>query len=124
MERERKLAEREVREVVADAESPLAQRHVRESLRKNKFTLVLYTIALVTPALLLATFYTAKAREIRGKFRDPYELPEGFDPKTGERSASSADAADTTQQRPLAGSLFVGEEPGSYGSRARKHTIS
>lgn len=123
MERERKLAEREVREVVADAESPLAQRHVRESLKKNKFAVVLYAVALFTPAFLLMFFYTAKAREIRANFRDPYALPEGFDPKTGELSRKGAQPK-SVQALPVSSSLFVGDEPGSYGGRARKRSIT
>ncbi|CAG9575251.1 conserved hypothetical protein [Leishmania major strain Friedlin] len=123
MERERKLAEREVREVVADAESPLAQRHVRESLKKNKFAAVLYAVALFTPACVLMFFYTAKAREIRANFRDPYALPEGFDPKAGEFLSKGAQPK-SVQELPIPRSLFVGEEPGSYGGRARKCSIS
>ncbi|CAJ1027625.1 hypothetical protein LPMP_252360 [Leishmania panamensis] len=122
MERERKLAEREVREVVADAESPLAQRHVRESLKKNKFALVLYAIALFTPAFFLISFYTAKAREIRTNFRDPYALPEGFDPVTGE-FASQEVQSKGAHALPMSSSLFVGEELGSYGPRTRKRSI-
>ncbi|CAJ1009292.1 hypothetical protein Q4I28_004606 [Leishmania naiffi] len=122
MERERKLAEREVREVVADAESPLAQRHVRESLKKNKFALVLYAIALFTPAFFLISFYTAKAREIRTNFRDPYALPEGFDPVTGE-FASQEVQSKGAHALPRSSSLFVGEEVGSYGPRTRKRSI-
>ncbi|SYZ66645.1 hypothetical_protein (plasmid) [Leishmania braziliensis MHOM/BR/75/M2904] len=122
MERERKLAEREVREVVADAESPLAQRHVRESLKKNKFALALYAIALFTPAFFLISFYTAKAREIRTNFRDPYALPEGFDPVTGE-FASQEVQSKGAHALPMSSSLFVGEELGSYGPRTRKRSI-
>lgn len=122
MERERKLAEREVREVVADAESALAQRHVRESLRKNKFAAVMFAVALFTPAFFLVSFYTAKAREIRANFRDPYELPEGFDPKTGEFVSKEAETRGT-HDLPMPSPLLVGEEPGAYGPRARKRSI-
>ncbi|KAG5500306.1 hypothetical protein JIQ42_04643 [Leishmania sp. Namibia] len=122
MEQERRLAEREVREVVADAESPLAQRHVRESLKKSKFALVLYAMALFTPAFFLVSFYTAKAREIRANFRDPYALPEGFDPKTGEFASGSAPSK-SAHELPIVQSLFVGEEPGKYGQRASKRSV-
>lgn len=122
MDRERKLAEKEVREVVADAESSLAQRHVRESLRKNKFALVLFAVALVTPAFFLITFYTAKAKEIRSNFRDPYALPEGFDPKTGEFVSKEAETQ-SAHELPMPSPLLIGDEPGNYGPRSRKRSI-
>ncbi|KAG5502966.1 hypothetical protein JKF63_04739 [Porcisia hertigi] len=124
MERERKLAEREVREVVADAGSPLAERHVRESLRKNKVAAVLFAIALFTPAAFLVFFYTAKAREIRANFRDPYALPDGFDPKTGEFTNKEAELKSGGGVPHASRSLFTAEDPGSYGSRARKRSIT
>ncbi|KAG5477103.1 hypothetical protein LSCM1_05445 [Leishmania martiniquensis] len=123
MEQEGRLAEREVREVVADAESPLAQRHVRASLKKNKVALILFGMALFTPAFFLLSFYTAKAREIRANFRDPYALPEGFNPKTGEFASGSA-ASKSVPGVPIMNSIFVGEEPGRYGQRASKRSVA
>lgn len=122
MDRERRLAEKEVREVVADAESSLAQRHVREGLKKNKFALFLFAAALFTPAFFLISFYTAKAREIRANFRDPYELPPGFDPKTGEFASKEAEIK-SAHELPMPSPLLVGDEPGNFGPRSRKRSI-
>lgn len=121
MERERRLAEKEVREVVADVESPLAQRHIRNGIRKNKVALVLYTIAFVAPAAFLASFYYAKLKDIRLKFRDPYALPEGFNPLTGEFT----DSSNPVETIPVPKSLVLGSAPGSYsGKRSPKEKIN
>ncbi|KPI86662.1 hypothetical protein ABL78_4277 [Leptomonas seymouri] len=122
MDPDRKLAEKEAREMIADAGSSLAQRYVRESLKKNRFALVLFAVAIVTPAFFLITFYTAKAREIRANFRDPYALPEGFDPKTGEFGSKDAEVK-SAQKLPMPSPLLIGDEPGNYGQRSRKHSI-
>ncbi|KEG13203.1 hypothetical protein DQ04_01151100 [Trypanosoma grayi] len=86
----RQQLEKDVRETVADANSPMAQRYIRESLKKNKFTSALMLLALLTPAAVLISFYSSKFRLIREKWRDPYALPPGFDPNTGGYTAGSA----------------------------------
>lgn len=120
MDRERRTVEKEVREVVADAESPLAQRHIRESIKANKFTLVLYAIAIIAPAAFLASFYGAKLREIRSKFRDPYALPDGFDPNTStleDVAARQRAGKGVTSEVPKALVLQAG--PGSFAGRGK-----
>ncbi|EPY34798.1 hypothetical protein STCU_01304 [Strigomonas culicis] len=117
MDRERRIVEREMNQVVADASSPLAQMHVRESMKKNKFTMVLYALALFAPAFCLASFYASKMQEIRSQFRDPYALPEGFDPNTESVKRSTKDL-DAGAQVPK--SLVLGAKPGSSRETAPK----
>ncbi|RNF12626.1 hypothetical protein TraAM80_00169 [Trypanosoma rangeli] len=81
--KEWKQVERSVQETVADANSPTAQRFIRGSFKKNKFTSALMLLILLTPSAFLLSFYSSKFVSIWEKWRDPYELPPGFDPKTG-----------------------------------------
>ncbi|CAD2217425.1 hypothetical protein ADEAN_000490300 [Angomonas deanei] len=112
MDRERYLVEKEVKEVVADADSPIAQRHIRESMKKNKFTLFVYAVAFITPIAFLSSFYFSKYKAIRAKFKDPYALPEGFDPVEG----TFAPGSKMTSQPPP--SLVLGAKPGSSHNKS------
>lgn len=107
---------------MADADSPLAQRHLRDGLRKNKYSWIIYTIALTIPAAVLLSFYSSKLGEIRRRFEDPYALPEGFDPNTGEskppRSGQGSAAATLTGLAPR--SLILGDDPGAFSARGRR----
>lgn len=121
LERARRGAENEAREMVADAESPLAQRHIRDGLRKNKLSWVLYAIALMTPAAFLLSFYFSKMGEIRRNFRDPYALPEGFDPNTGKFTPpKNARDPPTQPEVPAPKSLVLGDEPGAFNARGKR----
>lgn len=78
----------------------------------------MYAIAIAAPAACLISFYFSKMPEIRANFRDPYTLPEGFDPKTGE-FASGAAAAKTDRPAALPTPIFINEHPGSFGPREK-----
>ncbi|RNF15881.1 hypothetical protein TcG_06593 [Trypanosoma cruzi] len=76
--------EKNVQEKVADVNSPAVQRFIRESFKRNKFTSALMLFALLTPSAFLLSFYSSKFASVWENWRDPYELPPGFDPKTGQ----------------------------------------
>ncbi|ORC89579.1 uncharacterized protein TM35_000111130 [Trypanosoma theileri] len=103
--------ERTIRETVADADSPLAQRHIREMLKKNKFSSALMLLALLTPSAFLFSFYYSKSSSIREKWRDPYELPPGFDPNKGLSSFDNL----PKERMELPPALVLKGSPGRYG---------
>lgn len=87
MNRARQLAEKEAQDVVADEGSALARRYIRDTLKRNRASFFMYALAIIVPITFLSSFYLAKLRQVREKFIDPYSLPEGFDPRTGEFAA-------------------------------------
>lgn len=118
-DRARRGAETDVRELVVDAGSPLAQRHVRDGLRKNKLSWILYAAALAAPAAFLLSFYYSKMGEIRANFKDPYALPVGFNPNTGEFTPVGGSASGCPQ---VVGpqSLILSDEPGGFNARGKR----
>ncbi|AAZ10273.1 uncharacterized protein TEOVI_000220800 [Trypanosoma equiperdum] len=96
--------------LLADADSPKAHRHIRNTLKVNKLSSALMFMAVVTPVMVLVSFYSAKLEAVREKWVDPYELPPGFNPKTGRFMSDSKPQGVTEPPAPL---LLRGAVPGA-----------
>ncbi|KAG8346638.1 hypothetical protein ERJ75_001604100 [Trypanosoma vivax] len=113
--RERQHIEKSISEVVAEVDMPIAQRHIRESLKYNKFSSIIMLLTVIVPAVGLVAFYTLKMPALRGRWRDPYELPHGFDPKTGQFISEKQQ----TQMVAPPVALFLSSVPGDYTTTRR-----
>lgn len=92
---------------LASSGTPVAEKYQRVSLHFNKVNNFVFFLLILLPFAIFPTFFTEKVRPLLGQFKDPYALPQGFDPNTAtpeevaRRIQQQEAASSTAMKRPL-----------------------
>lgn len=101
---------------LASSGTPVAEKYQRVSLHFNKVNNFVFFLLILLPFAIFPTFFTEKVRPLLGQFKDPYALPQGFDPNTAtpeevaRRIQQQEAASSTAMKRPL----LTSSEPGKF----------